>query len=71
MRETATAYLLPLELRLVVRMYVAVAVCARGQHVVLDLQQPQLADSGKELVGGAGDLFGGRQMDVAVIAVEV
>jgi hypothetical protein len=38
-------------------MHLAVAVGARGQHVVLDLQQPQLRDMAEELVCGAGYFY--------------
>lgn len=71
MCETSSSYLFPLDLGLFVRMHFTIAVGTCSQHVVLDLQQPQLRDVAEELVGRAGDLLRGGEMDVAVIAVEV
>ena len=47
------------------------AVGACDQHIVLDLQKPQLGHIVEELVGGARYLIRCRKVDVAVVAVEI
>jgi hypothetical protein len=71
MRKAPASHLFPPDLCLVVRVYLAVAVGACDQHIVLDLQQPQLGDIVEELVGGAWYLVRRREVDVAVVAVEL
>ena len=67
-RKATAADLLPLDLALVHR---PVTICPRGQHFVLDLQQPELGEAVEPLVSRAGHLIGGGEMDVAVGAIEV